>query len=385
MKTSASDPRPPIIMNKIDPEYRATQRHVADLYERYAAPLIVLDLVKQKEKTRRECIIGEAYAKAVKYVNKLLPEDRLKIVYWAVDFSNMSKSSKKGKRASTPATAASAGNTGNTGNTDNTGNTGNAANAAAARTSVKFKLRRPDSQSWAAAGSAGEGGPAGEGGIGRDSSSADGARPPMPERGGRQVVLRELHRRAQDTLDQTGFFASFPEDIAIKATKKGMSTTRGETKQGGAAAAKAFQTEVEHAGKKVAAGDGGAHNGGGKGVEKDEDGRRYWHQRGILRVNCVDCLDRTNVAQFCVGMGALGRQLNKMGLCEVDRLDPSSEVVQLLMVLYENMGDSIALQYVEEKRGDNVPAHIRVQPRLVVCVHVFICVCMCMCMCACVP
>ena len=327
-------------MNKIDPEYRATQRHVADLYERYAAPLIVLDLVKQKEKTRRECIIGEAYAKAVKYVNKLLPEDRLKIVYWAVDFSNMSKSSKKGKRASTPATAASAGNTGNT------GNTGNAANAAAARTSAKFKLRRPDSQSWAAAGSAGEDG------IGGDSSSADGARPPMPERGGRQVVLRELHRRAQDTLDQTGFFASFPEDIAIKATKKGVSTTRGEAKQGGAAAAKAYQAEVEHAGKKAAAGDGGAHNGEEKGVEVDEDGRRYWHQRGILRVNCVDCLDRTNVAQFCVGMGALGRQLNKMGLCEVDRLDPSSEVVQLLMVLYENMGDSIALQYVEEKRGD---------------------------------
>ena len=40
-KTSASDPRPPIIMNKVDPEYCSTQRHVADLFQRYAAPLIV--------------------------------------------------------------------------------------------------------------------------------------------------------------------------------------------------------------------------------------------------------------------------------------------------------------------------------------------------------
>lgn len=37
-----------------------------------------------------------------------------------------------------------------------------------------------------------------------------------------------------------------------------------------------------------------------------------WHakeQRGVLRTNCIDCLDRTNVAQFIVGAHALGRML----------------------------------------------------------------------------
>ena len=32
-------------------------------------------------------------------------------------------------------------------------------------------------------------------------------------------------------------------------------------------------------------------------------------QTGILRVNCVDCLDRTNTAQFMVGKCALGFQV----------------------------------------------------------------------------
>ena len=32
-------------------------------------------------------------------------------------------------------------------------------------------------------------------------------------------------------------------------------------------------------------------------------------QRGVLRVNCVDCLDRTNVAHFMVGCFVLGYQV----------------------------------------------------------------------------
>ena len=35
----------------------------------------------------------------------------------------------------------------------------------------------------------------------------------------------------------------------------------------------------------------------------------YYMQTGILRVNCVDCLDRTNTAQFMVGKCALGFQV----------------------------------------------------------------------------
>lgn len=32
-------------------------------------------------------------------------------------------------------------------------------------------------------------------------------------------------------------------------------------------------------------------------------------QTGVVRVNCVDCLDRTNTAQFCLGKCALGFQV----------------------------------------------------------------------------
>jgi len=32
-------------------------------------------------------------------------------------------------------------------------------------------------------------------------------------------------------------------------------------------------------------------------------------QTGIIRVNCVDCLDRTNTAQFAIGRCALGFQV----------------------------------------------------------------------------
>ena len=32
-------------------------------------------------------------------------------------------------------------------------------------------------------------------------------------------------------------------------------------------------------------------------------------QVGVLRTNCVDCLDRTNIGQFCFGKVALREQL----------------------------------------------------------------------------
>lgn len=33
-------------------------------------------------------------------------------------------------------------------------------------------------------------------------------------------------------------------------------------------------------------------------------------QTGVIRVNCVDCLDRTNTAQFALGKCALGFQVS---------------------------------------------------------------------------
>lgn len=44
-------------------------------------------------------------------------------------------------------------------------------------------------------------------------------------------------------------------------------------------------------------------------------------QHGVMRSNCIDCLDRTNVAQFAYGLGAFGRQLQALGLTDSPEID----------------------------------------------------------------
>nr|XP_027194966.1 polyphosphoinositide phosphatase-like [Dermatophagoides pteronyssinus] len=68
-------------------------------------------------------------------------------------------------------------------------------------------------------------------------------------------------------------------------------------------------------------------------------------QTGIVRVNCVDCLDRTNTAQCVIGMVALGHQLYSMGVLYKPEIDPDTDMVRLLEELYEDHGDTLALQY----------------------------------------
>eukprot|EP00965_Chrysotila_dentata_P172071 5678548-Pleurochrysis_carterae.AAC.1 len=52
------------------------------------------------------------------------------------------------------------------------------------------------------------------------------------------------------------------------------------------------------------------------GADATADGARAdrFAQRGIIRTNCIDCLDRTNVAQFCIGRCLLKRQLAALGV-----------------------------------------------------------------------
>ncbi|XP_014283079.1 polyphosphoinositide phosphatase [Halyomorpha halys] len=68
-------------------------------------------------------------------------------------------------------------------------------------------------------------------------------------------------------------------------------------------------------------------------------------QTGVIRVNCVDCLDRTNTAQFALGKCALAKQLETLGLLETLELKYDTDCIRLLEVLYEDHGDTLALQY----------------------------------------
>jgi hypothetical protein len=65
-------------------------------------------------------------------------------------------------------------------------------------------------------------------------------------------------------------------------------------------------------------------------------------QCGIIRVNCVDCLDRTNTAQFSLGKCVLAHQLHRLGfLGDPPRLEFDSECMKMLEALYEFHGDTL--------------------------------------------
>jgi len=38
-------------------------------------------------------------------------------------------------------------------------------------------------------------------------------------------------------------------------------------------------------------------------------------QQGVVRTNCVDCLDRTNAAQFMIAKEAFARQVRRAVMC----------------------------------------------------------------------
>lgn len=63
-------------------------------------------------------------------------------------------------------------------------------------------------------------------------------------------------------------------------------------------------------------------------------------QNGICRVNCVDCLDRTNAAQFVFGKRALGHQLYALGVVDSPNLAFDSDAVNMLTEMYHDHGDS---------------------------------------------
>ena len=88
-------------------------------------------------------------------------------------------------------------------------------------------------------------------------------------------------------------------------------------------------------------------------------------QSGVIRVNCIDCLDRTNLAQRTAGHFVLAMQLTAMGLqiaeedlnlqtlrahhldlvAVVSRPPEAKPVGRVLESLYEDLGDHISLQY----------------------------------------
>ncbi|KAL4209592.1 SacI homology domain-containing protein, partial [Rhizopus microsporus] len=195
--TTNMSPKPPIELNVVDPFFSAAALHFENLFQRYGAPCIVLNLIKQKEKTKRESILGKEFAEAIAYLNQFLPKDK-QIRYIAWDMSRASKSHD-------------------------------------------------------------------------------------------QDVIGYLEKIAEEVMQSTSFFRS--------------------------------------------------------GINTDYKEKKIYRQNGVLRTNCIDCLDRTNAAQFLMGKCALGYQLYALGVIASPKVDFDSDAVNIFTEMYHDHGDTIALQY----------------------------------------
>ncbi|PSS32694.1 Phosphoinositide phosphatase [Actinidia chinensis var. chinensis] len=78
----------------------------------------------------------------------------------------------------------------------------------------------------------------------------------------------------------------------------------------------------------------------------DAEGKILSEQKGIIRSNCIDCLDRTNVTQSYLAEKSLNSQLQRLGaLPSTECISMSSEDFEIFRTLWVEQGDDISLEY----------------------------------------
>ncbi|MCD7454646.1 hypothetical protein HAX54_025539 [Datura stramonium] len=236
-ETSRLNIKPDIILSRKDLKFEATKRHFENLVKRYGNPIIILNLIKTREKRPRETILRAAFANAIEFINKdLSEENHLRFLHWDLNKHSRSKATN---------------------------------------------------------------------------------------------VLTLLGKVAANALELTGFLHCqlIPASETGKFLKFSSIDNTGD---------QAGQDLCEvRAELNSASGD----------LCGDYHVSLSTLQRGVLRTNCIDCLDRTNVAQYAYGLVALGHQLHALGFIDVESIDLDSPLADNLMKLYEEMGDILALQY----------------------------------------
>ena len=68
-------------------------------------------------------------------------------------------------------------------------------------------------------------------------------------------------------------------------------------------------------------------------------------QNGVIRSNCIDCLDRTNVYQQIIGTAVMMIQLRMMGVQAFLPENETDEIYGVLTELYKEMGNVLSCQY----------------------------------------
>ncbi|XP_058075028.1 phosphoinositide phosphatase SAC8 isoform X2 [Magnolia sinica] len=69
-------------------------------------------------------------------------------------------------------------------------------------------------------------------------------------------------------------------------------------------------------------------------------------QKGVVRVNCIDCLDRTNVTQSDLGRKSLNTQLQRMeAFSPSESISSHPDIDEKFKILWVEQGDEISLEY----------------------------------------
>ncbi|KAL1212097.1 Phosphoinositide phosphatase SAC2 [Cardamine amara subsp. amara] len=246
-ETSRLNIKPDIILSAKDPSFEATRLHFENLGKRYGNPIIILNLIKTREKRPRETILRAEFANAIRFINKgLSKEDRLRPLHW--DLHKHSR--KKGTN-----------------------------------------------------------------------------------------VLAILGRLATYALNLTGiFYCQLTSDLSADEFQNQNPTTL--ENNNGECSTYDLPNKDETTSNMSVENDNASTN-----AKEDRQKEATMLQKGVLRTNCIDCLDRTNVAQYAYGLVAFGRQLHALGLTESTNIDLDNPLAEDLMGIYETMGDTLALQY----------------------------------------
>ncbi|EFO27739.2 hypothetical protein LOAG_00741 [Loa loa] len=85
----------------------------------------------------------------------------------------------------------------------------------------------------------------------------------------------------------------------------------------------------------------------------DKCGEIVRQQQGVIRTNCVDCLDRTNVVQCAISQALCLLQAQKLGIVGPQTESPL-ELIQALQTMWADNGDAISRQYAgtDALKGD---------------------------------
>lgn len=295
----------------------ATATHFDLCEARYGAPVVALSLIKANERRRREGTLRDALIEAMEAVNEARLEagrERVACVHW--DFAGHMRRE------------------------------GGAARRAKSEERRARDARRDDATSKTT-----DGAPA------DDAFDDDG--------------LTRLARVAAGALELVGVFAVGPAVALEAASARHARETRGGAAARAADAWRAAECELVTGLADGRPGGAGAsaspwrvtfvslRNGSDAAVParpRDEPRLGLVTQRGALRSHCVDCLDRTNVAQFAWGLAALGAQLEALGLADGGAVSLDGSFAGELFEMYRAMGDALAVQYggseAHAKAGD---------------------------------